>query len=99
MIHADQPAPVRNERHHVRIIANVVHHDIQGNLTKLLHEIAGRVNRAKTVRQLFENLHLMLQLDRPELEWNLGARAGIRNVEHIPKLQPIAGIVDQRDSL
>jgi len=41
MIHADQPAPVRNERHHVRIIADVVHRDIQGDLTKLLHEIAG----------------------------------------------------------
>ena len=40
MIHPDQSAPVRDERHHVRIIADVVHHAIQGDLAKLFHEIA-----------------------------------------------------------
>ncbi len=99
MIHTDQPASVRNERHHVRIIADVVHRDIQGNLTKLLHKIVGRVDHTKTIRQLFENLHLMLRLDSPELEWDVGACACVRNVEHIPKFQPIARIIDQRDSL
>ena len=99
MIHADQPASVRNERHHARIFADVVHRDIQGDLAKLLHEIARRVDHAKTVRQFFENLRLILGLNYPKLEWDIGARAGIRNIEHISQLQPIAGIIDQRDSL